>query len=475
MLGGSVCIALIRFFISLVGVIVLFLLMSESRFSKKKTAAAYAGFILVVVTLGCVWYVLDWTSCVRMVSFAMYLCFVAFSIYMGRGPVFILVYKLALIYYMLAVFLITGIEVSTIFFDGNVWVDIILRIVLILGMTLLIEKKMKNDIRGFGDYVESELDRFSVVLMIISILCGMGFIMNPNIRDHTPYRLYQIGINFFLIGALQFQAFRLYLHIGKEKEYQKEYQLMQMNHRLLERNVELLEESVEAGKRIRHDARHHNAVIAEYVRRGQDEELLHYLKEYEKEMDAGIATAICANTAVNNVLSAYTRRAEAAGIEVTLDVELGKELTIPSIDLVAILANAYENAIYGCTAVKKQSEERECFIYLMLKRKWDKLVMCCSNTCIKETAFKGGQPKPEFTGGVGVLSITKTADKYKGEYDFNNDNGVFIFRLVMNIPPANEEEQQSDSQDRVAEEIQEAIRERSENQKEGNTSRSVII
>ncbi len=84
--------------------------------------------------------------------------------------------------------------------------------------------------------------------------------------------------------------------------------------------------------------------------------------------------------------------------------------------------------------VKKQAKEQECFIHLMLKRKKNKLVIYCSNTCRKETELKNGQPKPESTGGVGVLSIIKTAKNFDGEYDFKNDNGVFIFRLIMNIP-----------------------------------------
>jgi len=114
-----------------------------------------------------------------------------------------------------------------------------------------------------------------------------------------------------------------------------------MNHRLLERNMEILQESVESGKRIRHDARHHNAVIAEHARRGQNEELLQYLKEYDREMNEHIAECICANTTVNNLLSAYTRKARREQINVTLDVDLGVNLTIPNIDLVTILANAY--------------------------------------------------------------------------------------------------------------------------------------
>ena len=59
----------------------------------------------------------------------------------------------------------------------------------------------------------------------------------------------------------------------------------------------------------------------------------------------------------------------------------------------------------------------------------------CSNTCRMETELKNGQPKTEFTGGIGVSSIIKTAEKYSGIYDFKNENGVFVFRLVMNIPP----------------------------------------
>lgn len=435
MLGGSVYIALLRYVVSFTGTIILFSLMSESRYDKKKTSICYIGFGIVLIAGACIWYVIDWPSCVRMSAFVMYLCFAVFAIFMSSDPLFLLLYKFALTFYLLAVFLVGGIEISVIFFARNVWVDIIARAILILLMALFIDRKIKESIRGFGRYVETELDRFSVFIMILSILFGIGFILNPNVKDQTPYRLYQLIMNFFLTGILQLLVYRLYLHIGKEKEYQMENQLMQMNHRLLERNMELLEESVASSRRIRHDARHHNAVIAEYARQGQNDELLKYLKEYDKETKESTAQQICSNTAVNNILTAYTRWAQREQIKVTLDVEIGNNVGIPNIDLVTILANAYENAIYGCIEVKKQSPEQDCFIYLMLKRKRNKLVVCCNNTCSRETEMKNGQPKPEFTGGIGVLSIIKTAKNFGGEYDFKNNEGVFVFRLIMNIPP----------------------------------------
>lgn len=433
MLGGSVWIALLRFTISLAGVILLFSRMSESRFDRKKTVICYSIFSVSIVTLACIWYVVDWDSCVRVIAFAMYMCFAVFAVSISSDSVYLSIYKLALTFYLLAFFLIGGLETAIIFFHRNIWADIITRILLILLMAFLIEKKLKDSIRAFSDYVEKEVDRFSIAVMIISLLFGIGFIMNPNSRDATPYRIYQIVTNFVLTGTLQVLMFRFYLHVGKEKEYKKEYQLMQMNHRLLERQLEILEESVESGRRIRHDVRHHNAVIAEYVRQGQGEELLQYLEEYDREMDQGIVEKICDNTAINNILAAYTRKARNKQISVTLEVESGRNLAIPNIDLVTILANAYENAIYSCMEVKRL-ENRDCFIHLTLRTKKGKLIISCSNTCRMETEIKNGQPKAEFTGGIGVSSIIKTAEKYEGEYDFKNENGVFVFRLIMRIP-----------------------------------------
>jgi len=436
MLGGSVYIALVRFTISLAGVILLFTRMSESRFGRKKTIFCYGAFSTAVIIVACIWYVADRESCVRLAAFSMYMCFMVLAIFISRDSVYLSIYKLALTFYLLAVFLIGGLETAILFFGGNIWADIITRILLILFMTLILEKKLKGLIQGFGDYVEKELDKFSIFMMIVCILLGIGFILNPNVKIKTPLRLYQILTNFVLTGTLQLLMFRFYLHVGKEKEYERENQLIQMNHRLLQRQMEVLEESVEQGKRIRHDVRHHNAVIAEYARRGQNEELLQYIKEYNKETNAGMVEMICANAAVNNILSAYTQKARNEQIRVMLDIQIGRDLTIPNIDLVAIIANAYENAIYACMEVKKHSDERNCFIRFVMKKRKNKLIIFCCNTCRMETELKNGQPKTEFTGGIGVSSIIRAAEKYDGEYDFKNDNGVFVFRLIMNLPLA---------------------------------------
>ena len=233
MLGGPLYIALIRFVLSLAGTFLLFNMLSEPRFDKKRTVACYAGFSVFVIAAACVWYVADWESCVKMVVFVMFMCFSVFSIWLSSDPLYLSLYKLALTFYLLAVFLVMGIEVAVIFFDRNVWADIIVRILLIGLIALLIHKYVRQSMQEFGTYVEREADTFSVAVMIICILFGIGYILNPGLsKEMTPHRIYQVVTNFLLTGTLQLLVFHFYLHIGKEKEYEREKQLIQMNYSL---------------------------------------------------------------------------------------------------------------------------------------------------------------------------------------------------------------------------------------------------
>lgn len=438
MLGGSVYIAFLRFVLCIIGTVVIFLQLDESRFSKKRVAVIYGVFCIVSSVLSCIWYIVDWQSCIRMVTFVVFAAFALVSLFISKKHIYLTIYNLAFTFYLTAVFIVGGIEVARELFRGNIWADISVRIIMILTMIWWLRKCMRKILKGFNVYLETEMDVFSIVILIISLFSGIGVTLIQHYVEHNGYRLIQLAVNFFLTGALQIVVFQLYLHMGKESEYQKENQLMKMNQRLLGRQLELLEESVESGRRIRHDIRHHNQVIAEYARRGQTDALLVYLRQYEHKMEAGVVPVICSNTAVNNILSAYTRWAKMERINVTMDAEVDKDFGVPDMDMVTILSNAYENAIYGCIEAREQMEERECFIHLLIKKKGNKLVIYCSNTCKMELGFKNGQPRPEFTGGIGVSSIIKTAEHYDGEADFKNDDGVFVFRLIMNIPKQTE-------------------------------------
>ncbi|MDE5596437.1 MAG: ATP-binding protein, partial [Lachnospiraceae bacterium] len=117
MLGGSVYIAFIRLIFNLAGTILIFSLLSESRFSRKKTVVCYGCYGMLLAVLACVWYVADWESYARMVALVIYMCFAVFAVFMSRDSIYLAVYKLALTFYLMAVFVVGGLEISILFFE----------------------------------------------------------------------------------------------------------------------------------------------------------------------------------------------------------------------------------------------------------------------------------------------------------------------------------------------------------------------
>ena len=134
----------------------------------------------------------------------------------------------------MGVFVIGGIEISECFFGGNVWADIMARLLLIAGMGYLIpcafhippniptiprsalcgrilqlpyyggahhggyafqgmgyliHRFLRSSIKEFGVYVESELDRFSIAVLIVSLCFGIVFVLRPMDEEEMRAKL----------------------------------------------------------------------------------------------------------------------------------------------------------------------------------------------------------------------------------------------------------------------------------------------
>lgn len=98
------------------------------------------------------------------------------------------------------------------------------------------------------------------------------------------------------------------------------------------------------------------------------------------------------------------------GIVVHSDVTLERHAGISDTDIVAILANLMENALYGCITCG----EKDPVIDVYIGRKLEKLVIYVCNTAINNVVFENGLPKSQISGGVGVASILHSVSHYSG-------------------------------------------------------------
>ena len=127
---------------------------------------------------------------------------------------------------------------------------------------------------------------------------------------------------------------------------------------------------------------------------------------------------------MNNILKVYHQKAAEQNISIEIRAAAKPGLSADAPDLVAIVANVLENALHGAA----QSGSSAPFITVNIKHQAGRFVVSCDNSCIPSLDF---EEMPEYLRGIGIQSITATADKYGGCCLFSAKGGVFHCMIVI--------------------------------------------
>lgn len=188
---------------------------------------------------------------------------------------------------------------------------------------------------------------------------------------------------------------------------------------------------VESGREYRHDMRHHLLAMEEMAKAGDNGELLAYIGDLSGRLAETAGRTYCKDPAVNAVLSASLQKAERAGCKVTENICLPDELPFERTDLCILLANTIENAVNACA----EFPEKDRYIRLSAEFQEDKkLAIAVDNPCAGEVHFdrEGFPDVPQREGhGIGLKSVRRIADKYRGFFQCECENGEFRFRAVL--------------------------------------------
>lgn len=314
-------------------------------------------------------------------------------------------------------------------FHGNLWADIVVRFLCFTVILLLTWTKFRKQFLDGVDFLIDEMDLFSLMTLFISIFLGAIMAYWPNLQGFSIFNMVRAFLILAMAGILQYTILHLYIHLGREHYFQTEKELLELNEQLLRSQIALIGESEKEAARIRHDVRHHILLIKDYVEKGDMGHLLRYLDQYGEEVESRREKAVCANPAVNSILSVYARQARNKNILVHMDVGVPANLPIRDIDWVAILANVFENAIHGCLNSGRTVQEIDIYI----AKKENKVIIQCSNSCADGISFQNGMPRPGKRDGLGMSSIVKTASHYNGETDFGIEDGRFVTRILLDF------------------------------------------
>ena len=260
--------------------------------------------------------------------------------------------------------------------------------------------------------------RIVVTLVVFWVLCRY-------VCQTTAMLLTKTNRELLLIGSLPLVYFREYEMKSKAEQY-NELIRMQMNS--FQAEMDNTRKSEKKMSILRHDTRHHMAVLRTLIQQGDCEKALEYLNEVSQTYDDTVIKAYCRNEMVNSVLSTYNTRFEEQKIPWDTQVTIGEKLPCSEMMFCAILSNVLENAMH---AVQELPESRRR-IELSLSEKAGHLLLMVKNPVQIMPVFTDGIPVTERSGhGLGVRSIVYYVEKLNGQYQFRMEDEEFVVRLIF--------------------------------------------
>jgi len=299
----------------------------------------------------------------------------------------------------------------------------LLLIVFALGlmalMQVLLYAVLLPSFRKVAPYIRTGWGKFYAVVLSFFALVVMQTafpVMSP--MSDKDLAVFLLTILAFCITYVSvFASMKNMVELTREKQRKTHAELLLMQVESQAKEAELIRQN-------RHDMRHHYEMLLSYAENGNLEQFTEYLKRHTEHIEAITTGRFCENETVNNILKVYHQKANEQNIATEIRAAAKPNLSADAPDLVAIVANVLENALHGAA----ESGIEAPFIRVNIKHQAGRFVVSCDNACVKSLNF---EEMPDYLRGIGIQSITATADKYGGSCRFSAKDGVFHCMVVM--------------------------------------------
>ena len=176
--------------------------------------------------------------------------------------------------------------------------------------------------------------------------------------------------------------------------------------------------------RMRHDLRHTILALKGMADAGDLAGISDFLDRYVKSMPVNEVTNYCASNAVNATLNHFAHAAREEGIRTIWRINLPDKCPVSDMDLCSILGNILENAFRACKNVPESDRSIRLTVTTMDE---PNLYIVAANTFDGKVRRKGSTYLSTREGGtgMGLTSITLTAEKYGGSAHFHHEGCVF--------------------------------------------------
>lgn len=404
-----------------------FWVMTEPRFSVRKTAGIYLGYFVLFVSLVMLSYAVFGDSPVYYAVSFISTIVAAFFVFVlnSADPLCKKVFLFISYANVFCVFVCISLVLCRVFFKDASETLVydarnIIRTLLFVPVAYLYMRYLRSSVKAVSGKRLRTWHSISVVSGLFLIIFALFVVV-----FYSEYENIDRYIPFFAVSVLIYISV-LWVIFGTIRAMiaESNTELIRQNVAYLQGQLKTARENELYSKTVRHDFRHHNRNLESMLRKGEVDEALNYLKQYNDSLDAAKSNDFCPNITVNAILNSFCRKAQENGISFSVEADVGEYTAISDIDFVAVLSNLLENAVNGCTECGSGGE-----IKVNIRTVADKTVIVCSNPCRADIAVENGMLQNR---GVGIASILSSMRKYGGNIKYSLDNGILTACVILN-------------------------------------------
>ena len=407
--------------------LVSFWAMTELKYSRRKTAFIYLGFFVMFVCFGMLTYAAFGDSHGYYAAAFSSTIVMAFFIFIlnSADPICKKIFLFISYANVFSMFVCISLIICSVFFKEEPKIVVyyarnIIRTLLFIPVAFLYIRFLRSSVRAVSGKRIKTWYSISVVSVLFLIIFALFVVIfnseYDNIDRYIPFFtvsvLIYISVLWVIFGTIQSMI------------AESNAELINSKAAYLQGQLKTARENELTSKTIRHDFRHHNQNLESMLKKGEVEEALSYLKQYNDSLDAARLNDFCPNITVNAILNSFYTKAQKNGISVSVAADVKEKTAISDMDFVAVLSNLLENAINGCIECKSAGD-----IEVNIRTVADKTVIVCSNPCIQDISIENNMIKNRGIGIAGMLSAIR---KYGGDIKYSYDSGRLTVCIILN-------------------------------------------
>jgi len=410
----------------LVSALIIYLSLSESRYSQKKTIAVSIATIvpLTAVNLLLFWlWGIDTYGVLMLLTFSLPGCVIFWIISKHRDGRFFFTFCMVNTVILELIYITNIINHYTT--PDTYIVMFVIRLLIPPVIVFIVLKKLRPVYLHIQKYTKKGWGSFSIISLLFYI--ATTFLMTyPDSVTKRPHDLLALTTLFVLMPMIYANIITTLHRLQEINERSEQESLLKLQVSNITARMDEFSAADDKFRVERHNFRHKLKTIASLIKTEQYTECLQLLEEYEEALDKTKIKRYCKHNIIDAVLSSYIRKAESSGIILSMGFAFPDQLPMNETELATAIANALENAINACE--KLESGERYIDIKVIDRPAF---IIRISNSYRGEVEFdESGIPiNHDSEHGFGTRYIAAFCEKNGGYYDFKADGETFTLNL----------------------------------------------